>query len=101
MFVLISHHHCKAGQVEVARERLDKTTAGLSAEPGFLFRCRLEQASHPNVLSALTAWTDEEAYERNRQKRFGGGQREMSATPYERIEHESYTVHAPAGKLSD
>lgn len=98
MFIVLSHHHCKPGQVEVARERMRKTATGLSSEPGFLFRQHLERPTHPGVLSALTAWQDEAAYERNRQKRFGGGGPKPADTPYERIEHEAYVVQHTFGK---
>lgn len=100
MFIVLSHHYCKAGQEEVARERMRKTALDLAGEPGFVYRQHLERPSHPGVLSALTAWIDEEAYQRNRQKRFGGKPTDMAATPYERIEHETYHVHGTFGKPS-
>ena len=100
MFIVLSHHYCKPGQEKVARERMDRTALSLSGEPGFVYRHHIERPSYPGVLSALSAWIDEEAYQRNREKRFGGRATDMATTPYERIEHETYHVHGTFGKAS-
>jgi heme-degrading monooxygenase HmoA len=100
MFIVISHHYCKPGQLEAARERMDKNASSMASEPGFIYRYRMERTTHPDVLSALTAWRDEEDFKRNRQNRFGSAH-DLSATPYERIEHESYRVHATAARAPD
>lgn len=102
MFIAISHHTCKPGQMEIAKERMDKNTAELAAEPGFVQRYRMSDEKRPNVLSALTIWNSREDYENNRKKRFGGPQ-DLSKTPYEKIEAETYEVGArvePASKTA-
>jgi hypothetical protein len=96
MFVVISHHHCKPGQVELARERMDRNAAAMPAEPGFLYRYRLETPARPSVISAFTVWAGEADYDRYRGKRFGGGH-DLAATPYEKVEVETYAVGAVAG----
>ena len=97
MFFALSHHYCKPGQIERARERVDQNGEALMAEPGFLFRYRLERPKHPDIVTALTAWNDEADYQRYRQKRFGAGH-DLGATPYERVESETYSVHSVHAK---
>ncbi len=96
MFVVISHHTCKPGLLEVATERMDKNASDLAKEPGLVQRFRLANDSRPNVLSALTIWNSREDYDNNRTKRFGGVQ-DLSKTPYEKIESETYSVGAHIG----
>jgi len=96
MFIVLSHHHCKPGQIDVARERMSRTAVGLVGEPGFVYRQHMERQTHPGVLTAITAWQDEAAYQRNREKRFGGGR--PTDTPYDRIEHETYAVQDTFGR---
>ena len=101
MFVVLSHHWCKPGQVDLARERMEKSSAALTAEPGFLYRYRMERAAEPTVLTAFTAWADEEDFQRSRKKRFGDNH-DLSDTPYERVVAETYqvvgSVKAPAAE---
>jgi heme-degrading monooxygenase HmoA len=97
MFVVISHHWCKPGQAGVARERVDRNGAAMTAEPGFLYRYRIERAAQPDVVSTLTAWTAEADYQRFRGKRSGGGH-DAPSLPWERIESEAYEVAAAHGK---
>jgi len=100
MYVSISHHYCKPGMVDTARERMDKNSAGMTSEPGFLYRYRIERADRPMVLSAFTAWRDETAYDAYRNKRFGAGSgHDPKVTPYEKVETEAYTVHATFGNV--
>lgn len=97
MFIVLSHHYCKPDQLGVARERMDQNGAAMTSEPGFAYRCRIERPTHPNILSALTAWNDEADYQRYRQKRFGAGH-DLKTTPYDRVESETYQVHSTHGK---
>ncbi len=96
MFISISHHYCKPGQLDAARQRVDKSCITLLTEPGCLYRYRMERPSHPNVVSAITAWKSEEDFERSRQKRFGGGH-DLKDTPYEKVESEQYHAYPPQG----
>jgi len=97
MFVVISHHWCKPGQIAAARERIDHNGTAMAGEPGFVYRYRIEREVQPNVVSTFTAWNDEVDYQRFRGKRAAGGQN-LQSTPYERIESESYKVYAAHGK---
>lgn len=96
MFIVVSHHHCKPGQTAVAAERVDKNGAGMSSEPGFLYRYRIENSAKPNVVSTLTAWNAESDYKKFREKRGGGGP-DMQSLPWDRIEGESYEVRSTHG----
>lgn len=96
MFIVISRHWCKEGQIDAARERMEKNVAGMAGEPGFVYRYRLESPAQPDVLVALTAWNEEADYQRYRGKRFGGGH-DLSATPYVKVEAETFEVKAFAG----
>jgi hypothetical protein len=98
MFIVLSHHHCKPDQVDLARQRIDQNAAAMTAEPGFLYRYRVERPSMPNILSALTAWNDEADYQRYRNKRFGAGH-DLKSTPYEKVESETYQVHSTHGRV--
>lgn len=93
MFIVISHHFCKPGQADTARQRVDRNGAAMPAEPGFQFRYRLERAQQPDVVSTLTAWNDESDYQRFRSKRSGGGP-DAQSLPWDRIESETYEVRA-------
>ena len=97
MFIVVSHHYCKPNQIEIARQRVDQNGAAMTAEPGFLYRHRIERATQPGVVSALTAWNDETDYQRYRENRFGAGH-DLKTTPYERVESETYLVHSTQGK---
>lgn len=96
MFLVISHHWCKLAQEDAARSRIDRNGAAMVTEPGFVYRYRIEHEARPNVVSTLTAWSDEADYQRFRGKRSGG--LDLSATPFERIESESYRVHGAHGR---
>ena len=98
MFIVISHHFCKPGQADVARERVDKNGTAMSGEPGFLYRYRIENQAKPGVVSTLTAWNAESDYKNFRDKRAGRGGPEPHAMPWDRIEGESYEVHTVHGK---
>jgi len=98
MFIVISHHHCKAGQTSAAAERVDKNGAAMSSEPGFLYRFRIENAAKPEIVSTLTAWNAESDYKNFRQKRGGGGP-DMQSLPWDRIEGESYEVRSTHGNV--
>jgi len=91
MFIVISHHTCKPGQADLAKGRMDKNASHLASEPGFLHRFRMSDESRPELVSALTIWESREHYENNRRKRFGNS-RDLSETPYEKIETESFAV---------
>ena len=95
MFIVVSHHHCKPGQTSAAAERVDKNGAGMSSEPGFLYRYRIENAAKPNVVSTLTAWNAENDYKTFREKRGAGP--DMSSLPWDRIDGESYEVRSTHG----
>jgi heme-degrading monooxygenase HmoA len=97
MFVVISHHRCRPAQTDAARERIDRNGAAMVTEPGFLYRYRIEHEARPNVVSTLTAWSDQGDYQRFRGKRSGGGL-DLQSTPFERIESETYRVQATQGK---
>lgn len=99
MFVVISHHFCKAGQAGVARERIDRNGATMTAEPGFRYRYRLEREPQPDVVSTFTVWNEEADYQRFRSKRAGGGP-DAHALPWERIESETYEVRSTHQKAS-
>jgi heme-degrading monooxygenase HmoA len=96
MFVVVSHHHCKSGQADVARQRVDKNGAQMSSEPGFLYRYRIENPTKPGVVSTMTVWNAEADYQgfRDRRAARGGMEGEM---PWDRIEGESYAVHTVHG----
>ena len=98
MFIVISHHFCKPGLAEVARERVDKNGAAMSGEPGFLYRYRIQNQAKPGVVSTLTAWNAESDYKNFRDKRAGRGGPDHQAMPWDRIEGESYEVHTVHGK---
>ncbi|HWE76073.1 MAG TPA: hypothetical protein VG328_23130 [Stellaceae bacterium] len=95
MFIVVSHHHCKPGQNAAAAERVDKNGVGMSSEPGFRYRYRIENSAKPNVVSTLTAWNAESDYQNFRAKRGAGP--DMSAMPWDRIEGESYEVRSSHG----
>ena len=101
MFVVVSHHTCKPGQLDIATGRMDKNAAELAKEPGFVQRFRMSNETRPDVISALTVWASRADYDNNRQKRFGGSH-DLSKTPYEKIETEAYElgahVVAPVGQ---
>ena len=98
MFVVIAHHYCKPGQIDLARQSMDKSGLKLASEPGFLYRYRLERTTHPAILSALTAWTSENDYQQYRQKRFAAGH-DLATTPYEKVESETFQVQSSHGKV--
>jgi heme-degrading monooxygenase HmoA len=91
MFIVITHHFCKPGQVETARGRIDKSGGGMTGEPGFKFRYRIESPGSPGVVSTLTAWNSEADHQAYRGKRNYGS---MADSPYERVEHHSYEVQS-------
>jgi heme-degrading monooxygenase HmoA len=91
MFVVITHHVCKAGDVENARERIDKNGGAMTGEPGFLFRYRIGTASAPDVVSTLTVWKAEGDYQAYRNKRNYG---HPASSPYQRIETQTYEVQS-------
>jgi heme-degrading monooxygenase HmoA len=91
MFVVITHHVCKPGQVETSRERIDKNGGAMTSEPGFLYRYRIETANAPDTVSTLTVWNAEADYQAYRAKRNYGP---PSSSPYERIDTQSYQVQA-------
>lgn len=92
MFVVITHHHCKPGQVDSARERIDKNGDNMKTQPGFVFRYRVETPSLPEAVSTLTAWNTEDDFKTFRAKRGYGGIDPSS--PYDRIETQSYNVQS-------
>lgn len=97
MFVVITHHFCKPGQAEFARERIDKNGDGMTSKPGFAFRYRIETKDKPEVVSTFTVWKTEADYQAFRSTRSYGGHDPSS--PYDRIETQSYEVqseHQPA-----
>jgi heme-degrading monooxygenase HmoA len=97
MFVVVSHHHCKPGQTDVARERVDKNGAQMSSEPGFLYRYRIENPAKPGVVSTMTVWNAEADYKGFRDRRAARGEPPAQAMPWDRIEGESYEVHTVHG----
>ena len=98
MFIVVSHHHCKPGQADVARQRVDQNGAAMTKEPGFLYRYRIENKAKPGVVSTLTAWSAESDYQNFRDRRAaGGGGPDPHAMPWERIEGESYEVQSSHG----
>jgi heme-degrading monooxygenase HmoA len=94
MFLVISHHHCKPGQVEAARERIDKNGAAMTSEPGFLYRYRIETEQKPGIVSTLTAWSAARDYMSFREKRSARGGHDRQAAPFDRIDNESYEVQS-------
>ena len=97
MFMVVSHHWCKPGQADIARERIDRNGAAMTAEPGFLYRYRIERETQPNVVSTLTVWNAEADYQRFRGKRPGGGQ-DLQSTPFERIDSDVFKVRTVHGQ---
>jgi hypothetical protein len=94
MIVVMSHHWCKPNMVDAARDRIDQNGRAMTAEPGFLYRYRVERPGEPDIVSTLTAWQDDADYQRFRGKRSGQG---LKDTPYDRIESEVFFVRHTAG----
>jgi heme-degrading monooxygenase HmoA len=96
MFIVMSHHLCKPGQSAVAQQRIDKNGSAMTAEPGFLYRYRVENKAKPDVVSTVTVWNAESDYTgfRDRRAARGGMEGEM---PWDRIEGESYEVQTTHG----
>jgi heme-degrading monooxygenase HmoA len=92
MFIVISHHSCKPGQTEIARERIDKNGASMIGKPGFVYRYRIENQTKPAIVSTLTVWASEVDYKNFREKRAAGGTHDLQSSPFDRIESESYEI---------
>lgn len=97
MFIVISHHFCRPGQTEMARERIDKNGDAMTGEPGFFYRYRIENEAKPTIVSTLTAWNAEADYKSFREKRAGRGGQDLQSAPFDRIEGESYVVQSVHG----
>lgn len=98
MFIRIARHWCKPNQTEAGKAFIDQQGAVQSSAPGFKFRYRLEPPAGPSILLSITAWENEEAFERFRA---GLKRREPDASyPFERVEDETFIVQSAIGKAS-
>lgn len=98
MYVRIVHHWCKPGQIEAGRRFIDRQGVAQTGAPGFRYRYRMEPPDGPTVMTTLSAWEDEGAFER-----FRAGRKPHdfadSAYPFERVEHQAFTVLAAIGAV--
>ena len=99
MIVVISHHWCKQGMENVARERIDQSGVSMESAPGFVFRYRIEPSQDPTQVSTMTVWADEQSYRAYRAARTAPDPKDPSV-PYGRVTTEIFEVRRTHGQPS-
>jgi quinol monooxygenase YgiN len=97
MYIRIVRHWCKEGRVEAGRAHMDAVGRTTAESPGFLYRYRMEESGDPGVLTSLTAWRDEAAFDAFRTSRRPGNAKDPDY-PFARVEHQAYTVTSTIGQ---
>jgi heme-degrading monooxygenase HmoA len=93
MFVRIVHHWVKPGQLEAGRHHIDRQGEAQSRAPGFEYRYRMEPVNEAGVLTTLTAWESEAAFEAFRSGRTPQAP-DDPGYPFARVEHQAFNVLA-------
>lgn len=99
MIIVIVHHWCKPDMVEAARTRIAGNAELAAAQPGFLFRYRLERPEEPLRLSTVSAWTTREAFRAADEVKKAKDRANPFPSPYERVLNEIFEVAGVHGRL--
>jgi heme-degrading monooxygenase HmoA len=96
MYIRIVHHWCKEERREDGIALMHKTGETTSQAPGFIHRQILANEEDAALLTSLTAWESDVAFEAFRASRPASNHADP-ASPFERIAHESYSVVSSVG----
>jgi len=91
VFVVFTEHFVNPGFRDAAKDRMASNGEIMSRQPGFEFRYLLEPVDRSDVLSSITGWGSESAYDAwvEVRKRLPG--RVEARQFYSSIEHRGFT----------
>ena len=90
MFIVVVRHQVKPGMLDKAYARIDGNGDRMAQVPGFLFRHRMVAKTDPLLISTVTAWTEETAFEV--WQKIKAGLPDTGESPYVKVETERHYV---------
>ena len=90
MFIVIVHHHVRPGMTDKALARIDGNGDRMADVPGFLFRHRMVAKNDAMIISTVTGWTQEAAFDM--WQKIKAGLPDTGESPYVRVETERHNV---------